>query len=155
MLAHGLNRKVGLVRKNQRIDVLSMPLSLLAKQAVAFAKISCSIVTCRTQALMLVSCNQTPWPAHWVYAQLEPTPLFVDEIRARTPLFYGSCLTSLTEQLSVRSKGVTPVVTIEGLLWRGSYFCSEALAGTDDRQVPGSAACCRLRALWFKVVAGL
>ena len=40
VLAHGLDGKVGLIRLDQRIDVLSMALSLLANQAVAFAKMS-------------------------------------------------------------------------------------------------------------------
>jgi hypothetical protein len=44
MFAHGLGWDFGLICLNQRIDVLSITLSLLANQAVAFAKMSRSCV---------------------------------------------------------------------------------------------------------------
>ena len=47
VLAHSLDGKVGLVRLDQRIDVLSMLPSLFANQAVAFANMSRSRVTWR------------------------------------------------------------------------------------------------------------
>ncbi|NDH68549.1 MAG: hypothetical protein EBY22_11735 [Gammaproteobacteria bacterium] len=47
VLAQSLGGKVGLVRLDQRIDVLSMALSLLVNQGVAFANMSRSRATCR------------------------------------------------------------------------------------------------------------